>query len=278
MSLSRLALRLAAVEALCPAALIGTGPYPTVAGPRVDDSRIDLIAAAESPEELAQALSALEDKPLLVVYTEEQQTAPYGDGQFKYPAEENIVTLVIEAMIAGSGVMQIEMPDGTTQSVGTFEAPVTDRQHEAMLDLLEAQVRYILTPKNRAPSATLYNKVAMETRTIHSDPQRASDRTLRLASRTIKFHVKVKGEIWPQVPASPAPTGLDMLPDPLKCVAKGLLSGSSGASLCATIAASIAGAPALPPPLQGVDMYLNLNGVVSETDQDTIRGAVDTTS
>ncbi|VFU07930.1 hypothetical protein [Methylocella tundrae] len=260
MSLARLALRLAAIEALCPSATVATGPYPTVAGARVDDSRVDLIAAAESPEAIAAALAALENNPLLVVYTEEQQTSPYGD--VRYPAAEEVVTLVIEAMIAGSGVMQIELPDGTIQSIGTLEAPVTDRQHEAMLDLLEAQVRYILTIKNRAPTAVLYNKVAMETRMIHSDPQRAADRTLRLASRTIKFHVKVKAEVWPAPVAA--------LPEPLASVAAGLAPGSSGALLCASLLPLIPGAPALPPPLQGIDIYTHLDGTASATDPDGV--------
>ena len=46
MSLSRLALRLAAVEALCPSSLAETGPYPTWAGNEVFDSRITPIADA----------------------------------------------------------------------------------------------------------------------------------------------------------------------------------------------------------------------------------------
>ena len=101
MSLARLALRLAAVEALCPAAALAAspaGPFPTVAGDRVYDSRIDLIAAAEGTDDLAAALAEIENKPILVVYTEEQGTTPYGE--VKYPAGEEIVTLVIEAMIA----------------------------------------------------------------------------------------------------------------------------------------------------------------------------------
>lgn len=266
MSLSRLALRLAAVEALCPAASIASGPYPTVAGPRVDDSRIDLIAAAESPEELAAALSVLENKPLIVVYTEEHGTMPYGDGQFKYPAAENTVTLVIEAMIAGTGVMNVELPDGTIQSIGTLEAPVTDRQHEAVLDVLEAQVCYIFDGINRVPSAFLFRKVAMEVRMIHSDPQRASDRTLRLASRTIKFHIKVKETAWPQVPVLPTPTGFDLLPEPLRTIAKGLRPGSSGAVLCTSIIPLMPGAAALPPALTDVDIsQLNFTGVAFGT-------------
>jgi hypothetical protein len=243
MSFSRLALRLAAVEALCPAAALPAGPFPTVAGPRVYDSRIDLIQANESPEALAAALAAIENKPLVSVYTEEQRTEPYGT--VKYSASENVVTLVIEAMIAASGVTEVTLPDGTTQEVGTIEAPVTSREHEALLDVLEGQVRFLLSARRNempAPSAELYRKVAMEVRSIESQPLRAADRTLRLAARTIKFEVKIPGESWP----SPTATGLDRFPEPLAMVAKALPAGSSGAALVTSLAPMPPEQPAVP--------------------------------
>ncbi len=251
MSLAMLALRLAAIEALCPsAALASGGALPTIAGPRVYDSRIDLISTSEGPDAIAAALAALENKPLIVVYTEEGSLNPYGE--VKFPAAEETVTLVVETMIAVSGSMEIEQPDGSTQTIGTIEAPVTDRQHEAFLNILASQVNRLLNLKNRAPSSTLLYAVAMEIRMVHSDPQRAADRTLRLATRTLKFHVKVKTEVWPDVAGA--------LPEPLASVAAGLAPGSSGALLCASLLPLIPGAPALPAQLAGIDIRANLDG------------------
>lgn len=266
MSLSRLALRLAAVEALCPCGALAAGPFPTIAAGRVYDSRIDLIAAALSPEELTEALRALENQPLLVVYTEEQETSPYGTPQ--YPAQEEIVDLVVEAMIASTGVVEVEGQDGATETVGAIEAPITDRQNEALLDVLEAQVRYLLDPAFRAPSSRLLTKVAMETRHIHSVPSRAADRALRLAGRTIKLRTKVKATEWPAAAGG--------LPEPLASVAAGLAPGSSGAALCASLVAHIPGAPALPPALEGVDIVTHLEATASFDDPDAIRASVAT--
>jgi hypothetical protein len=245
MSFGRLALRLAAIEALCPFSAFSAGPFPTIAGPRVFDSRIDLIDAAESPEALAAALASVENLPVLSIYTEEHKTDPYGS--VKYQAGENIVTLVVEAMIAASGTMEVEQPDGTTQVIGTIEAPITSREHEALLDVLEGQVRFLLTSRRSempAPSAALYRKVAWESRAIESFPLRASDRTLRLAARTIKFEVKIGGDVWPALDA----TGLDRFPEPLSTVAKALPTGSSGAILVASLAPLAPEQPPVPPP------------------------------
>lgn len=234
MSFARLALRLAAVEALSPYSALAAGPWPTIAAANVYDSRIDPIAAAETPAELDSALANLDNKPLVVVYTEESDLHPYSQ---KYPADEQTETLVIEIMIASRGEIFIDQPavNGVPQppqTIGTLDTPVTDRQHEALLDVLEAQIRYIFNPLNRAPTAEAFRAVAMECRQVHSDPQRAHDRTVRLAGRTIKYHWKVKKEDWSAV----GTTGLDRLPQPLQNVAKALDPASSGGVLCSTLA------------------------------------------
>jgi hypothetical protein len=244
MSFSRLALRLAAIEALCPTG----GPYPTIAGRRVYDSRIDLVAGDDD-------LSAIEANPLISVYTEDQHELPYGSA--KYPAAENVVTLVLELMLAIRGEVEIEHPDGSKETVGTLDTPATDRQHEALLDLLEAQAVYLLNPKNMAPTALVYSKVAWEIHSVHSDPQRAADRAVRLAARTVKLHIKVKKEEWTPFPVSPAPTGLDRLPEPMRSVAYAMPAGSSAAALCATLA-DYAPQPANPIPLDGINIAVSL--------------------
>ena len=101
---------------------------------------------------------------------------------------------------------------------------------------------------------------------IHSDPQRAADRTLRLASRTIKLHIKVKAEVWPAAPGA--------FPEPLASVAAGLAAGSSGALLCASLLPLIPGAPALPAQLAGVDIYANLDGTQPTKTASDVHGSI----
>lgn len=236
MSLSRLALRLAAVEALCPAALEVSGPWPTIAGPRVFDSRIDLIQADDQ-------LDKLEGKPLLTVYTEEDVSDPYPNGK-KVP-DHQVVHLVVEAMIAAKGSVDVEVEGGAIQTVGALTAPISSRQHEMLLDTLEALVRRLFDTRTMAPSAALFNTVALEMQRIESYPQRAEDRVTRVAARTIKFHVKVRPDQWPAVATTPVPMGLDLLPQPLRTVAYGLPAGSSGLAVCQSIVAMMQ----LPAPL-----------------------------
>jgi len=257
--LARIALRLATVQALAPAGTPEAGPWPTLAGAEVWEERLDLIAQSEAPEDIAQALAALENKPVVIVYTEDHHTLPYG--QSKYPAEENVVTLAIEISLGVQGVVRVKAKnaDGAPVEieVGSIEAPVTDRQHAAILDMLEAQVRYILDRRNAAPSAALYHTVAAETRSIHSDPQRAADRTLRLALRTLKFHVKVAGDRWPAPGEAPG-AGLMRLPEPLRGVALALPENSSAGQLCAALADMVPAAAPLDAPLESVDFVLGL--------------------
>jgi hypothetical protein len=230
MSLARLALRLAAFEALCPSVLAASGPWPTIAGNLVYDSRIDLIEGDE------KAIAELEGKPLAVVYTERDDQTPYGEG-VKYPAQEQVIHLTVEIMIAAAAQVEYVNAAGATSSFGALAAPITDRQHEAMLDLLEAQVRRALGKRayeDALPSSTLYNRVAMEIRHIESLPQRSADRATRIAARTIIFAVKVRTEKWPLNlgAGQTAPTGFALLPEPLATVANGLDSGSTGYALC----------------------------------------------
>lgn len=235
MSLARLALRLAAFEALCPSLAASAGPWPTLAGNLVYDSRIDLIEGDE------KALAELEGRPLAVVYTEKDDLTPYGEG-VKYPAQEQVVHLTVEIMIAAAATVEFVNASGEATSVGAVSAPITDRQHEATLDVLEAQIRRVLGKRayeDAPPSSALFNRVAMEVRHIESVPQRTVDRATRIAARTVTFLVKIKTERWPLnlADGEGAPTGFALLPEPLATVANGLDQASTGYALCQQIVA-----------------------------------------
>ena len=269
MSFARTALRLTAIEALMPSALIGmTSPaWPTSAGNRVYDSRIDPIATAETQEAYDAAIAAIENKPVITIYTEDDHSLPYGSERV-WPGQQT-VTLIAELMIAARETVVIEGPDGS-HTVGAIGAPVTSRQHEALLDALDAQVRYALDITRILPTSDMLRLVAMECASIHDDPQRTADRTARLALRTVKFHVRVKKEVYPDFVVSPAPTGIERLPSPLREVARALPSTSSGRALCVTLSDFVPGLPTLPATLTGVDIRAAVDGrIPTDIDFDT---------
>lgn len=224
MSLSRLALRLAAVEALCPAASIASGRFPTLAGSRVFDSRMDAFEALAEDEQ---------GHPVIFVYTEQSRAVPYGGG--KLGSKEHFVDLVIEAGIAVASTIIVKAPDGTETPQGDIDFPVSDRQTEALLDVHEALIRRVFDKRAANPDG-LFFKVAMDVQSIESDPLRDADKTTRLALRTIRFECKVKAEAWPEPTLDPVVlTGLDRLPEPLRTVANGLPAGPAR-TLCASLA------------------------------------------
>jgi hypothetical protein len=263
---SRLALRLAAIEALNPSATGAAGPWPTVAGPRVYDSRIDPIALATSDADYEKALDALENKPLISVYTEDCHDQPQGTDMI-WPGNQT-VTLVLELMIAARGTIEAEITnaDGTAgvQTIGALVAPATSQQHEALLDTLEGQCRRLLSLRENRPSGAAFRLVAMGCQIITSDPQRDGHRTQRLALRTVKFHLRVHTDDFT------ATTLAQPLPWPLSKVATMFAPGSSGAATCALVAAAAALPPVAPVPLDGIAISAPLNGG-AETD-----GFVDT--
>lgn len=259
MSLARLALRLAAVEALNPYATIATGPWPTIAGPRVFDSRIDLLSESE--------LADIEGSPIVIVYTEKDDSRPYEGSRL--PQYEQVCELAVELMIAAAGTVQVEQADGSLKTVGALTTPITNRQHEALLDVLEALVKRVLDPNSQAPSAaTLFKAVAMEIRHIESVPQRADDRVTRLAGRTLCFMVKVKTDAWPvSTMVSPAPTGFGLFPKPLQDVANLLPPGSSGYAVCTEMAPLIT-QPVTLPALDDIRVFANINRTYAPTQTD----------
>lgn len=278
MSFARTALRIAAREALLPSSMLGAvvPNWPTIAGPRVYDSRLDPIAIAETPEAYAAAVDALENKPVITIYTEDDHSLPYGTEKV-WPGQQT-VTLIAELMIAARETVQVEAADGTLKEVGAIGAPVTSRQHEALLDALDAQVRYAFDITRLLPTNKLMRLVAMECASIHDDPQRTADRTARLALRTVKFHIKVKKEVYPDFADSSAPSGLNRLPSPLRDVAVALPAGSKALDLCNMLAGLVPGAPQPYPMLTGVDILASVNGRVPTTSDFDTRASAPTAS
>ncbi len=262
MSLSRLALRLAAVEALCPSALVENGPYPTWAGKQVFDSRITPIPDADGWKRFVEQV---EGRPLVTVYTEEQQTDPT---EGEYPADREFVDLVVEIMIAAGATVTVEGPDGQPMEVGSIEAAIADPQIEAMLDMIEHQARSLLDPSSQACPLP-YSKVAFELHHVRSAPVRdAADRLSRQAARTVTFKVRVRHATPYGSPKAGVPADIANLPEPLLTVAQAITPTSPAGQLIRQIASGQAPAPVLPD-LNDIRIFTGLNrGAVAPTTAD----------
>ena len=266
MSLSRLALRLAAVEVLSPYAVAGLGPWPTGAGGRVYDSSIMPVSDADGWRDF---LAHVEGRPVVTVYAEEQLTDPT---EGEYPADKELLDLVVEIFIAAGQTVEVANPDGTTQPVGTLAAAITSPQIEATLDLIEHQVRSLLDPSKPDPAnpasaaaRQVYTKLARELHHVKSAPIRdATDRLSRQAARTVTFKLRIPhGAAYGATAAGVDPT-IAGLPYPLLAVAEMLDPASAAGQLVRQIAAGMAEAATLTP-LSDIRIASNLDRGVTPT-------------
>lgn len=234
MSLSRLALRLATMEALCPsAAHAGSVLWPTLAGRYIYDSRIDPF---DDDAEFDRRLVA-------AVYTEEDNSdsAQKSGG----PPYRVLVDLVIEmSVIVGSN-------DSGQTEIGI---PQTDAEMEALIDLFEGQVKFVLHyGQTGAIWRALTGRRILDIRSL---PHRTSEDGVRLAMRTLRMKVVVPDDCFDAAPSA-APEGLDRLPQPLRTVVSQLSETSYGAALAEMLAPA---APVMPvaTPLSAVGMKIDV--------------------
>lgn len=212
-------------------------PRPTIAAERVYDSRMSDFA----PEALAG--DAL---PTIIVLTDNDE----GDALSKQnggPPFERKIEVVLELGM----IQSVQDEDDGSYVIGF---PSTDAQHESSLDVLEFQAvrRLAYDP---APLSVLFRSIArIEKSECHR--QVVDDAGTRIAVRILTLHCVVSDD---QVQVRNAaigsePTGLDVLPDPLRKVARAMPEGSHGADVCAAIAASLSNLTT--PALKGFDVEL----------------------
>lgn len=245
MSLARLALRLATMEGLQPAgSLAADGPWPTLAGKYVFDSRIEPI------EDLLPG----EDRPIVCVYTE------HDDGKAGQARGGPPFLLTVDLVFELSVIVKIASEgDPTTFVVGE---PETDPELEASLDLLEAQIKFALL---FGPTGEIWRHISK--RRVHnprSAAHRTSEEGVRLARRTVTWKVEVNDDCFDPVPTA-VPTGNEILPHPLRYLASVLPANSHGAKIIAGLIAEPT-APVMPvaTPLESVT--LNVSVVNPSTD------------
>jgi hypothetical protein len=225
MSLARLALRLATIEALRPTAAVLAGMgFPTIAGIQVLDSSVEPI----------EDLKPDQAQPIIGVYTEHDDGMA---GQKRGgPPFLSTVDLVFEISVV------VKVASGSDPTVFVVADPETDSELEASLDLLEAQIKFVLLygPTGQIWQSIAHNKV----HSPRSVPHRSSEEGRRLAKRTMTWRVEVQDYCFDPAPVV-APTGFDVFPEPLKSFANALPPGSYALTILNGLAAEPT-APVMP--------------------------------
>lgn len=239
MSLVRTALRMAALNAL-KGATDSSGP--TIAANRVYDSRISDF----SPE------TYIDDaKPTVIILTDED-TGDALSMQNGGPPFRRRVDLVFEfAMVK---CFDVPTGDGGTEFVPGY--PATDSEHEASLDLLEYQIikRLAYDPDSKC---ALFRSISRAWK-YDCHRQVMDESGVTIAARVLTWQVEVTDD---QVKVyNPAvddiPTGLDILPEPLRKIA--YASTGTARATCEALAAKLS--PMQAEVLDGIDMQVDAEG------------------
>lgn len=239
MSLARLALRLATIEALRPTAAVtaGTG-FPTIAGKQVLDSELDPIGD----------LTPDQAQPVIAVYTEHDDGMA---GQKRGgPPFLSTIDLVFEISVV------VKVASGSDPTIFSVGNPETDPELEASLDFLEAQIKFTLlySPVGQIWQTVAHNRVQVP----RSVPHRTSEEGVRLAKRTMTWKVEVVDGCFDPAPLT-KPTGFDIFPEPLRSLAQALPAGSYAIAILNGLAAEPT-APVMPVavPLETVTMAVSV--------------------
>jgi hypothetical protein len=241
MSLSRIAMRAAVMEALVPHGTPDEGPWPTLARQLVYDSSYAPV----------DDLSEDERRPVVQVYTDETESTP------RQPSGGSGYNTTIDLRFEISIPQLVRSPgsqDGEEGEAFIYQ-PETDEMTEASLDLLETQILFAL---HRGATGKLFRDTfGIRFTRIHSEPLRSAEERVRIGMRTITLRVSnVKGDCFEAIP-TPDADGLDLLPEPYRSVAKALPSGSPGLAIAQQIARGMPVSPAVVP-LAGITLTYNV--------------------
>lgn len=196
--LAREFLRLTALEALRPSALLAAdGPWPTIAGKYVSDSRIDPI----------DDLNAEEKRPLVGVYTGDSSLDKIAQAGPRF--YQGDVELIFEVSVVAS------YPAEGSEVIVDYAD--TDAAVETSLGVLEEQIFHAL---HFGPSGALFRQmVKLPFTQWHSKiKSRSGEEDIRLARRTLEARICVKESCYDPAPVT-VPTDFDRLPSGLKAIA-----------------------------------------------------------
>lgn len=231
MTLARTALRLCVTAALKGADVTPAAP-PTIAGRRIYDSRVDDLNPESYSEDARPTIIVLTDSDEGEALSRQNGGAPF----------HRLIELVIEfGMVVG-------ITDAGTFVVGY---PDTDKRLEASLDYLEFQIMRCLS-YDPMPIPTLFRKF-VRIRTHECHRQVLDDTGGKIAARLLTLTCEVNDDQVIVCNATAAqPTGLDVLPEPLRSVAKAMPQGSAEADVVTALAAALQ--PVTVPQLRSLDI------------------------
>jgi hypothetical protein len=231
MSLARTALRL-----LVTGTLTGSvSSRPTIAQGRVYDSRLSDIDPNTFSEDA---------KPTIIVLTDDDEGDALSD-QSGGPPFRRRIDVVLECG------MVCRVKEGDDSVVGS---PDTDARLEASIDLLEFQALQALS-SNLDPLPTLFRRLVRIWK--HAGHRHTDEQSPKVACRILSLTCEISDDrvtIYNDA-ATPLPTGLDVLPEPLRTIAHALPVGSAGADTVAALAAALA--PIEAPALEGLDVTVD---------------------
>jgi hypothetical protein len=222
--LARAFLRICALEALRPSALLATDTgWPTLAGKYVCDSRIDPID---------DDLASDERRPLIAVYCEDgHMTKVAQAGPVFY---RSTVDLVFELSVVSRFAA-----DGQAEPIIDFAD--TDAATEAQLDALEDQLFWCL---HFSPTGRLFRQMSkLPFEEWVSTPHRSGEEAVKLARRTVRAKIRMT-DVCYVADIAAVPADLDRLPPGLKAVAAQL----GGSTYLADLALGLARSASVMPP------------------------------
>lgn len=172
MSINRLIARMAVVSALNNNL---KEPWPTYAGNMIFDSKIEPV------EDIALDRAF----PCIVVYTDYDKD-PWTKGNAF--TTDRMLTVTLELLVVQAA--EVEGPEGT---VWKIEAPVTDSEIEASLDILEMQAFRALT--KGTPASDCFNYICETPTNVISRRGASIEGGQRLAARQITMEMKANRDL-----------------------------------------------------------------------------------
>ncbi|QRM55144.1 hypothetical protein [Sinorhizobium sp. BG8] len=206
------AVRLAAIEVLCPTqAIIDQSGFPTLAGERVYDSRAVPLQDLDAGQPYT---------PVLALYTAESGSrlrSAISD------ASDRDADAVIDIVA--------ELAVGMQDEGGQFADAMAEEDPDARLVLaaLTAQVRYLL---EHAPSGSLFRRVVHSVSAIEIKTFSAPELGMRWQRQTIRLHCDIRDDDFD------VPDG--ELPEPCRTLLSGLPAQSYARAKLAALAAHFA--------------------------------------
>jgi hypothetical protein len=214
------AVRLAAVEILCPTAAVeGSEPFPTLAGRRVYDSREVALQDIDQERDYT---------PVLAIHTVESGVTLRGEASAWWDAVSDAVMDVVAELAVVAG-------DEDGQFADAAPMAETDPSARLVLSALCSQVRFLL---ERSAGGGLWRMLVKRITKIEMQTFAVPEIGARWQRVTMRFHLEIWGDEVDSVNGG--------LPEPIKSVYEALPAGSYACAKLAELAAAFSGEPQTP--------------------------------